>query len=393
MGSIAIVTSTRADYGLLSPVIKQLLKHDDIETRVVVTGMHLSSNFGSTVEEIKDDNVPIDECIEILFEGDNPGSVSKSMAMALVEFSNYFNRRRPDALLVLGDRYEILAVCISAMNHRIPIIHLCGGEVTEGAIDDAIRHAITKMSCLHFTIAEEYRRRVIQLGEDPQRVYNFGSLGNENILKMPLLNKKELEESIHFSLEAPYAVVTFHPATLNEQLCEEQFTIVQNALIRFNNLNYIITKANADAGGKKINEMIDLFAAQNPDRIYACDSLGARRYLSAVKYSEMVIGNSSSGIVEVPAFHIPTINIGNRQKGRIEADSVITCKVDTDEIYAAMMRAATEDFKEKIQQMENPYFKENTSENIANVVHEYIVNGKLQLEKKFFDVMSAGKIE
>ncbi len=387
MRCIVIVTSTRADYGLLSPVIKQLLKYGDIRIRIVVTGMHLSGNFGNTIEEIENDGVSIDECIEILFEGDGPNSVSKTMGMALIEFSNYFNRKRADAVLVLGDRYEILAVCISAMNYRIPIIHLCGGEVTEGAIDDAIRHMITKMSCLHFTITEDYRKRVIQLGESPKRVYNFGSLGNENILKMPLLSKKELEESIHFNLETPYAVVTYHPETLNSRSCEEQFDILQKALVRFENLNYIITKANADAGGKKINEMIDLFALQNPDRVYACDSLGIKRYLSAVKYSEMVIGNSSSGIVEVPAFHIPTINIGNRQKGRIEADSVITCRVDEEEIYSSMMKSLTEEFRKKMDQMKNPYYKENTSENIARVIHDYMQNEKLNIKKKFFDII------
>lgn len=386
MRSVTVVTSTRADYGLLSPLIKRLMLYENIEIRVVATGTHLSNHFGNTVDEIKGDGVPIDECIEILFDGDTPYAVSKTMGMALLEFSNYFNRKKTDAVVVLGDRYEILAVCISAMNYRIPIIHLCGGEVTEGAIDDAMRHAITKMSSLHFTIAEGYRKRVIQLGESPDKVFNFGSLGNENIARMTLLSKKELEESLQFSLKKPYSVVTFHPVTLSEQPCEEQFSILQKALNRFNDMNYIITKANADAGGKQINKMIDTFQVQNPQKVYACESLGVLKYLSAVKYSKMVIGNSSSGIVEVPAFHVPTINVGNRQKGRIEADSVITCEVNEEEIFQSMVKAMGEDFRLKICKMKNPYYMENTSENIANVIYDYVQKEKLRPEKGFFDL-------
>ena len=386
MRSIAIITSTRAEYGLLRPLIRQLMKSGDLDIRVVVTGMHLSGSFGNTISEIKADQMPIDECIEILLDGGTPNAVSKTMAIALMEFSNYFHRKRPDAVLVLGDRYEILAVCISAVNERIPVIHLCGGEVTEGAVDDAIRHSITKMSSLHFTITEEYRKRVIQLGENPHVVYNFGSLGNENIHNLTLLSKSQLEESIQFSLKKPYSVVTFHPATRNDQSSKEQFTILQHALIRFENMNYIITKANADAGGKQVNRMIDLFAGQNPERVYACESLGMVKYLSAVKYSEMVIGNSSSGIVEVPAFHIPTINIGNRQKGRIEAESVITCEVDEIEIYQSMKKAMKKDFKMKIQKMDNPYYKKKTSVYMANVIQDFLQKDTLCIEKKFFDV-------
>ena len=383
MRSIAIITSTRAEYGLLKPLMEQLHQDKEIELRIVVTGMHLSHAFGNTIDEIHADGFLIDECIEILFDGDTPSAISKTMGMAIFEFANYFNRKKPDAVLVLGDRYEIFAVCMSAMNFKIPIIHLCGAE---GAMDDAIRHAITKMSFLHFTIADEYKKRVIQLGENPDRVYNFGSLGNENIARIQLLSKAELERAIHFPLEHPYSVVTFHPATRSEQLCEEQFEILQNALVRLANMNYIITKANADAGGKHINRRIDMFASQYPDRIYACESLGMIKYLSAIKYSEMVIGNSSSGIVEAPAFGVPTINIGNRQKGRIEADSVITCSVNEEEILDSMMKATKEAFRSKIRTMKNPYYKEDTSKNMAAVIHDYLCNDKMKIEKEFYDV-------
>lgn len=386
MHKLAVITSTRAEYGLLSPLIKQMNRYNDIDVRVVATGMHLSSSFGNTIDEIEQDGITVDEKIEILFDGDTSDAMSKTMGIAFIEFANYFKRKEPNAILVLGDRYEIFAVCMCAMIYRIPIIHLCGGEVTEGAIDDVIRHSITKMSSLHFTIAEEYRKRVIQMGENPKNVYNFGSLGNENIVNLKLLNKTELETAIAFDLSKPYSVVTFHPETLNRQSCSEQFAILQEALLRFDNMNYIITKSNADTGGREINRLIDAFASENTKRVYACESLGKIKYLSAVKYCEMVIGNSSSGIVEVPTFRIPTINIGNRQKGRIEAESVISCNVCEREIYNAMMKAMSTDFRKKIQKTALPFYKENTSNNISKVIHDYLLNGKLSSSKKFFDI-------
>ncbi len=310
---IIVVTATRAEYGLLKPIIKKLKQSEYFQVEPAATGMHLSSEFGSTYREIEEDGIQIDNNIEILLSSDTPVAMSKTMGLALISFSEYFDKSKPDAIMVLGDRYETLAVCCAAMNGRILIFHLHGGETTEGAIDEAIRHAITKMSFLHFTSTETYRKRVIQMGEDPDRVFNVEAVGVENVLHEELLSKNELEKLLQLNLSRSYAVVTFHPVTLENDSVEAQLLDEHSEYL------YICTKANADAGGRKINQMLDDYAAQR-ENIAVYESLGMKRYLSAVKYAAMVIGNSSSGIIEVPSFRIPTINIGDRQKGRIQAD-------------------------------------------------------------------------
>lgn len=385
MKQIVILTSTRADYGLLSCVIKKLMRDKGVNVRVAATGMHLAAEFGLTYKEIEIDGIKIDRKIEILMSSDTSVSMSKTMGMAMISFADYFEEVCPDALLVLGDRYETLAVCCAALNAKIPIIHLHGGETTEGAIDEAIRHSITKMSYLHFTSTEEYRRRVIQLGENPERVYNVGALGVENVLHQPLLSKEELESKLKLKLSMPYAVVTYHPVTLESRDAYETVKMFLDALDQNKDMFYIITKSNADAGGRQINLMLEEYAAhRNNVRVY--DSLGMLVYLSAVKYSEMVIGNSSSGILEVPSFRIPTVNIGDRQKGRIRAESVIDCKEDTESIIKAIKKAKSQEFKKKCSQTKNPYEGEKTSDTIVELIKKNIFDKKVEIKKKFYDI-------
>lgn len=384
MKTITVLTATRAEYGLLSPIIHKLKTCNEFKVKIVVTGSHLSSEFGLTYREILADGYEIDKKIEILLSSDTPASISKSMGLAMIGFADYFEEHRPDALLVLGDRYETLAVCCAAMNARIPIIHLYGGETTEGAVDEAIRHAITKISYLHLTSTEEYRRRVIQLGEEPERVFAVGSIGIENILKKSLLSKEDLEKSLNFDLNDPYAVVTFHPVTLEGDSAEKQFEQVLGALSRNRDLKYIITKANADSNGRIINHMIDEYAVHYPN-VYAIESLGVVRYLSALKYADMAIGNSSSGLVEVPSFGIPTVNIGERQKGRLRAKSIIDCEPDTEAICTAMEQAKSREFREYCRIVSNPYGDGNTSGKVVVAVRR-MLNGTVELKKKFYDI-------
>lgn len=385
MMKIAVLTATRAEYGLLSPIINHMSGDKDLDLRVVVTGTHLSAEFGYTYKEIEADNVQIDEKIEILENGDDAVSISKTMANALSRFAEYFERRRPEALMVLGDRYETLSVCIAAANAQIPIIHLYGGETTQGAIDEAIRHSISKMSYLHFTSTDEYRHRVIQLGENPARVFTVGAIGVENALKMQLLSKGELETSLGFELDRPYIVATYHPVTLEKVGLDNRIENFLAAVEKKSEYIYIITKANADAGGRRINGLLEHFA-ENRENIHVVDSLGVKRYLSALKYADMVIGNSSSGLTEVPSFHIPTINIGDRQKGRTHAETVIDCECDKDSIIAAMTAAETEDFRKSCMKAENPFERAEVAKNIVGIIKREMMDRNIDLKKKFYDI-------
>lgn len=385
MKKVAVLTATRAEYGLLKPIIRKLEQSACFQMELAVTGMHLSPEFGSTYQEIEQDGLHIDNKIEILLSSDTPIAMSKAMGLALISFSEYFDRSKPDAVMVLGDRYETLAVCCAAMNARIPIFHLHGGEATEGLIDEAIRHAITKMSFFHFTSTEEYRRRVIQMGEQPDRVFNVGALGVENALNETLMSKTELEKSLGYPLSKPYAIVTFHPVTLEDNTAEQQMQELLHAIDEHPEYLYLCTKSNADAGGRIINRMWDEFAACR-ENVVVYESLGMIKYLSAVKYSAMVIGNSSSGIVEVPAFGIPTINIGDRQKGRVQADSVINCQPDRADISESIMTAQSAEFREIAKNVDNPYGKGNTSDIILSILEEHFSTKSLDLKKKFFNL-------
>ena len=386
MKRIGIMTGTRAEYGLLKPLMQEINKDNDLELYLIVSGMHLSPEFGMTYQEIEEDGFEINAKVEMLLSSDSPAGISKSIGLGVIGFADEFQRADLDMLILLGDRYEALSAAISAMVMRIPIAHLHGGELTEGAIDEGIRHSITKMSYLHFTSTEQYRNRVIQLGENPERVFYVGALGVENIKKINLMTKEELEKSIHFEIDENTVVVTYHPVTLENNTVEEQFLNLLKVLDRNPKIRMIFTKANADTNGRIVNELIDKYAAQNSERACAFMSLGQKRYLSALKYCRIVIGNSSSGIIEAPSFGKPIINIGDRQKGRICADSVINCGYTQQEIQQAMETALTEEFENKARNCRNPYEKENTAVNIISVIKDYLLNDKIKLKKGFYDI-------
>ncbi len=382
---ISILTATRAEYGLLKPIIQKLRGNESFDVRLVVTGAHLSPEFGLTYREIVMDGIPIDEKIEILLSADTPAAISKSMGLAMVSFADYFSRLNPDLLIVLGDRYETLAVAIAAMNQRIPIAHLYGGETTEGAIDESIRHAITKLSYLHFTSTLEYRNRVIQLGESPDRVFCVGAVGVENIRQVKLMSRVELEEQLHFRLDKPYAVITFHPVTLELGASSAQIAALLEACDTFKDMKFVFTKANSDTEGRIINQMIDEYVSVHHNAI-AVTSLGMVRYLSALKSAAMVIGNSSSGLVEAPSFGIPTINIGDRQRGRLQSESVINCKPVKEEIERAIEQALSSDFITNARKSVNPYGDGKVSDKIADTIEDFLLNNKIDLKKVFYDL-------
>lgn len=386
MKRIGIMTGTRAEYGLLKSLMQEINKDNDLELYLIVSGMHLSPEFGMTYKEIEEDGFEINAKVEMLLSSDSPAGISKSIGLGVIGFADEFQRADLDMLILLGDRYEALSAAISAMVMRIPIAHLHGGELTEGAIDEGIRHSITKMSYLHFTSTEQYRNRVIQLGENPERVFYVGALGVENIKKINLMTKEELERSIHFEIDENTVVVTYHPVTLENNTVEEQFLNLLKVLDRNPKIRMIFTKANADTNGRIVNELIDKYTAQNSERACAFMSLGQKRYLSALKYCRIVIGNSSSGIIEAPSFGKPIINIGDRQKGRICADSVINCGYTQQEIQQAMETALTKEFENKASNCRNPYEKENTAANIISVIKDYLLNDKIKLKKGFYDI-------
>ncbi|AHF07801.1 UDP-N-acetylglucosamine 2-epimerase [Desulfitobacterium metallireducens] len=383
--TICIVTGTRAEYGLLRTIIKKIKANNEFNIRVVATGMHLSKDFGLTYKELEADDVLIDAKLNVLQNDDSQKAMSKAIGTGIIAFAEYFDKRRPDLVIVLGDRFEIFAAATAAAVACIPIAHLYGGETTEGAIDEFFRHSITKMSYLHFTSTEKYRQRVINMGESPDRVFNVGAMGVENILSMPLLPKIKLAQSINFDLEVPYALVTFHPVTLEMDAATKQLEELLAALDEINGLNFIFTKANADANGRAINKRIDEYC-KDRENTTALTSLGVLRYLSAMKYCEMVIGNSSSGIMETPSFRKPTINIGDRQKGRICAKSVISCEPERQAILDTIKKARSQQFLLEIENQETPYGDGITSEKIIAVIKDFLGNDKINLKKRFYDV-------
>lgn len=383
MKKICVVTATRAEFGLLLNVIRRIEEDPALTLCLAVTGTHLSAAYGNTIEEIEESGVPVTEKIPILEDDDGPEGICQAMGRACIRFGEMYARQKPDMLVVLGDRYELIPICSSALQFRIPIAHISGGEVTTGALDDIYRHCITKMSHLHFPGCETYRRRIIQLGEEPQRVFNYGDVGVENIMNMNFMEKEELEQSIGFSLDSPYGCVTFHPPTMEGAEAVSQIREVLEALEEFSGMKFIITKANADAGGRQINEMIDAYADRHEN--WACFySLGIRRYLSALRYCDMVIGNSSSGIVEAPCFHIPTVNIGSRQDGRLQAESIINCAPRKGDIVTAMRRAESREFRETAKRASNPYGNGDTSRHIVAEIKKYLESCDFQ--KVFYDV-------
>ena len=385
MKKICVVTATRAEYGLLRNVIRRIQDDEELELCLIVTGAHLLEEYGNTVNEIIQDGFEIREKIPILKSGvQQTGAMIQAMAVAIEKFHDVFCRQKPDMLVVLGDRYELLSICEAALFNKIPIAHISGGEVTAGAIDDTIRHCITKMSQIHFPGCEEYRRRIIQLGEQPDKVFNYGDVGIENILTMNYMSIKELEQSMEIKFTLPIVSVTFHPETLAKETPKQQMRQVLDAIGEFDNLCFIFTGANADAGGNEINEMVQAFI-ENHANCYYFKSLGIRRYLSLLRNSEMIIGNSSSGIVEAPSFGIPTVNIGDRQKGRLQATSILNCKTVKEDIVKKIETALSKDFKTLARQTKNPYGSGNTSEGIIREIKNFLQSGE-SIAKTFYDL-------
>lgn len=387
MKKVCVVTGTRAEYGLLKPLIEKIDHDSELELQLVVTGMHLSPEFGLTYMEIERDGFEITERNEMLLSSDTPTGITKSIGLGMIGFADIFTRIVPNMVVILGDRYEAFTAATAAMIHRIPIAHIHGGELTLGAIDDAIRHSITKMSTLHFASTEGYRKRIIQLGESPERVFTVGALGVENAKRQRLLSKEELAKSIGFSLEQPYFIVTFHPVTLESNTAGKQFENLLAALERYKEYRVIFTKANADTDGRIINQKINAYVNKNQDRTIAVTSLGMVRYLSALKYCEMVIGNSSSGIIEAPSFKIPTVNIGDRQLARVRAVSVIDCGNSTEDIVSAMDAAIALKEGNKLEDIKNPYEGDETSQSMLSIIRECVLNG-IQIKKEFFDIVN-----
>jgi GDP/UDP-N,N'-diacetylbacillosamine 2-epimerase (hydrolysing) len=384
MLKICVVTGTRAEYGLLYWTIKAIKDNPNMELSLLVTGMHLSSEFGCTYKQIEADGFRIDGKVEMLLSSDSSVGISKSMGLGIIGFSDYFDIIKPHWILVLGDRFEIFSAVVAAMNARIAIAHCHGGEATEGLIDEAIRHSITKMSHLHFTATDEYRNRVIQLGEQPDKVFKVGALGIENINRINLLDKNSFEKSIDFKLGKLNFLVTYHPVTLENESAEKQFKALLDALGLYEDASIIFTKSNADHDGRIINRLIDKFLVSNSHRAIAFESLGQLRYLSAIKHCQLVIGNSSSGLIEVPSFKKPTINIGERQRGRIQAESVISCEPTRRAIVDAIEFALSPSFQEKVMNVKNPYGEGNPSEIIVQTILSTPLQGLIK--KKFYNL-------
>ncbi|EGK13930.1 UDP-N-acetylglucosamine 2-epimerase [Psychrobacter sanguinis] len=380
---VCVVTGTRAEYGLLYWLMKEIEADPDLELQLIVTGMHLSPEFGLTYKTIELD-FHINKKIEMLLSSDTPIGISKSMGLAQMSFAEAYDELRPDIVVVLGDRYEIFAATAAAMVSRIPIAHLHGGETTEGAFDEAIRHSITKMSHLHFTATDEYRKRVIQLGESPDRVFNVGGLGIENIKRLNLMSKNEFEKSINFELNTKNLLVTFHPVTLEDSTTEQQFKQLLSALDVLENTNLIFTKANSDTDGRIINNLIDEYVNHNPSKSVAFASLGQLRFLSALQFVDGVVGNSSSGLAEAPSFKIGTINIGDRQKGRIKSSSIIDTQPNRQDILNAINQLYSEAFQKTLLTSKNPYGEGCASLEIIKIIK----NTPLQniLKKRFYNL-------
>lgn len=380
---ICVITGTRAEYGLFYWLLKEIENDPKHQLQLVATGMHLSPEFGLTYKEIEKE-FTISKKIISLLSSDEDAAITKSMGITMMSFAEYFDEQKPDLVIVLGDRFEIFSAVSAAMIAKIPIAHLHGGENTEGLIDEPIRHSITKMSHLHFTATEKYRQRVIQLGEQPKKVFNVGGLGIDNIKKLELLSKKDFEESINFKLNKKNILITYHPVTLENNTSEKDFKEILNALDELENTNLIFTKANADTNGRIINKLIDDYVSDNKEKSVCFSSLGQLRYLSALKYVDIVLGNSSSGLAEVPSFKITTINIGDRQKGRIKADSVIDCKPEENDVLNAIKLSYSTEFQEKLKTVDNPYGNGGASKKIMGIIND--TNFKNIIKKPFFDI-------
>jgi UDP-hydrolysing UDP-N-acetyl-D-glucosamine 2-epimerase len=381
---ICVVTGSRAEYGLLYWLMKEVAADPDLQLQIIATGMHLSPEFGLTYRQIEADGFTIDAKVEMLLSSDSPAGIAKSMGLGVIGFADALDRLKPDILVILGDRFEVFAAAQVALVERIPIAHISGGECTEGVIDEAIRHAITKMSFMHFVAAQRYRDRVIQLGESPESVFNVGDPGIENIRRLKLRTLKELEEIASLDLKQGYFLVTYHPVTLLQRDTNTVVNALFNALDAFPDKKIIFTKANSDTDGRVINRMIDEYASKNLHRIYATTSMGQVNYLSAMRHCACVVGNSSSGIVEAPYLNKPTVNIGTRQLGRLQAVSIINCSEKTEEISRAIDNALSKEFNDHIKGNISLYGDGNTAENIVAKLKTAVLD--MAVVKRFHDV-------
>ena len=380
---ICIVTGSRSEYSLLYWLMREINADNNLDLQIVATGMHLSTEFGNTYKNIENDGFFINKKIHMLISSDADSAISKSIGIGMIGFADAFSDLKPDLLIVLGDRFEIFSAVSAAMIAKIPVAHLHGGETTEGAFDESIRHSITKMSHVHFAATNEYKNRIIQLGEQPNKVFNVGGLGIDNINKLNLLSKTDFENAIGFNLGEKNILVTFHPVTLEKSTSEMQFQALLDSISELKNTKIIFTKANSDTDGKVINRMIDSYVAKH-DNAIAFISMGQLNYLSALQFMDTVVGNSSSGLLEAPSFNIGTIDIGDRQKGRIKADSVITCLPNKKSIDSAFNKLYSKGFQDIVHKVKSPYEKSGASKEIVNIIKYINLNDILK--KPFYDL-------
>lgn len=380
---ICVITGTRADYGLLRLVMQGIKDDPELTLQIIATGMHLSPEFGLTYREIERDGFQIDRKLEMLSSSDTPVGIAKSMGMALIGFADVLNDLKPDVIVVLGDRFEIFSAVAAALVACVPVAHLHGGETTQGAFDEALRHSITKMSHLHFVAAEDYRRRVIQLGEDPDRVFLVGGLGVDTIKRTKLLNRAELEESLGFKLGMKNLLITFHPATLETTTAADQMADLLGALAAQGDTQLVFTLPNADTEGRMLIRMIEEFVGVHPNA-HAYPSLGQLRYLSCIAHFDGVVGNSSSGLLEAPSLQKGSINIGNRQHGRLQASSVINCAPARRDIEAALRILFSPEFQANLSQVSNPYGEGGATEKVIRIIKNYAIDGIVM--KSFHDL-------
>tara|TARA_B100000575_G_scaffold27000_1_gene18238 strand:- start:46842 stop:48002 length:1161 start_codon:yes stop_codon:yes gene_type:complete len=381
---ICIVTGTRAEYGLLSNLMSKVKDDSSLELLTFVTGSHLSPEFGLTFKAIEQDGFAINKKIEMVLSADTSSSIIKSTGLGMIGFADALKEAKPDLVILLGDRYEMLAASFASLISRIPICHIHGGESTEGSYDEQIRHSITKMSWWHFVATEEYRKRVIQLGENPERVFNVGGMGVDIINNTDLLSKKELQKEIGFEFSTKNILVTYHPVTMEKKTSKNQFYEILNALKELEDINLIFTMPNADSDGRGIIKMIESFVQNNPNRSTFFKSMGQLNYLSTMQYIDGVVGNSSSGLLEAPSFKIGTVNIGDRQKGRIRAKSIIDCEPNKNSIKSSIKLLFSEEFKSSIKDLSNPYGLGNAT----NLILEIIKNKTLpsEIKKSFYNL-------
>ena len=386
MKKVAVITSTRAEFGLLMPVIRELQKYknDVFSIEVVVSGTHLNNEFGNTVDEIVRAGITPDVKIDIPVESKSALDISHNQAVTMERFTELFLRKKYSGITILGDRYEMLAIAIAAGNTHTPIFHLCGGDTTEGAIDEWIRHSITKMSYLHFPTNQISYNRVVQLGETPDRVFNYGSTSIDNIINIANMSKIDALKSIGLS-DCNYAICTYHPVTLEGTNVSELVESFLDAIRAFPSIEFIVTKSNADQGGAEINRLLDL-AANQIENLHVFTSLGVMRYLSLMKYARFVLGNSSSGIIETPVFKVPTVNVGDRQRGRLQSESIINCLDDAVSIINAIEKAMSVEHKEICSKVISPYGDGHAAEKIAKKIYEVVIAGEIDLKKNFYDV-------